>query len=231
MNAVKADPNIPLRTEKELEDIGAVLTENGYRLPAYEFATLEEFIKEIGGRPELTKAYQEFIQQLTSFEANENFGLPDPMEVNLKNHGFIMRPYQRSGIHWLNWLRANHLHGVLADDMGLGKTLKSLCALRLGYEQTKTQQHSLVIAPKSVLIQWEREIKRVYPEMRLYIYHGSNRTTDIFRSSLPFIIITTYDMVVRDLDEFSKIPFYYLILDEATGLKILMLNAHKRLKR
>ncbi len=171
---VKVDPNIPLRTEKELEDIGAVLTENGYRLPAYEFATLEEFIKEIGGRPELTKAYQEFIQQLTSFEANENFGLPDPMEVNLKNHGFIMRPYQRSGIHWLNWLRANHLHGVLADDMGLGKTLESLCALRLGYEQTKTQQHSLVIAPKSVLIQWEREIKRVYPEMRLYIYHGSN---------------------------------------------------------
>ncbi len=216
---IELDPKTIQKTEKGLEEMEAIPIEGGYRLPISEFASLEEFITAIGGRGELDKAYREFIDQLTGFEANINFRLPEGFEAYLDKKDRHPRPYQRAGIHWLNWLRSNQLHGVLADDMGLGKTLQSLCALRLGYEQTNNQQHSLIIAPKSVLHHWDEELHRCYPYIRSYIYHGPKRRKTVFRSSLPYILITTYDTVVKDIDELSKVPFFYLILDEATRIK------------
>ena len=207
------------KTDQAIEHLNAIPTETGYRLPVSEFATLEEFVDEIGGRVEMDKAYHEFLDQLIGFEANPNFQLSEKFESHLNKTNLTLRPYQRAGIHWLNWLRANYLHGLLADDMGLGKTLEALCALRLAYEQTNNQQHSLIIAPKSVVYHWERELKRCFPYMHSYIYQGSQRYRNIFQSSLPYIVITTYETASRDIDVLSKVPFYYLILDEATKIK------------
>ena len=216
---VAVDKKTVAQTEKELQEIDAVLTENGYRIPVTEFASLEDFIADIGGIAELDKAYREFIEQLTGFDYDEGFQLPEKLEIQLEQQDRSLRPYQRAGVHWLDWLRTNHLHGVLADDMGLGKTLQSLCMLRLAYEQTRNQQHSLIVAPKSVLHHWERELKRTYPYIRTMLYHGPRRRREVFRSSLPFVLISTYSTVSRDVDELSKVPFYFLILDEATRIK------------
>jgi SNF2 family DNA or RNA helicase len=235
---VELDENTIEKTEKKLKELEASLTKDGYRLPASEFASLEEFIETIGGKSILDAAYQEFINQLTGFQADQNFSLSDDFEKHLVQFGLKLRPYQRAGIHWLNWLRKNHLHGVLADDMGLGKTLQSLAVLRLEYDETKSKNHSLVIAPKSVLVHWEREIQRVFTFMRTYVYHGSGRRRDFFNSSNPYIFITTYETITRDSEFLATIPFNYLILDEATRIKnpdarrsqaIKALNAEHRL--
>jgi SNF2 family DNA or RNA helicase len=235
---VELDSATVEKTEKKLKELEASLTKDGYRLPASEFASLEEFIDAIGGESILDEAYKEFINQLTGFQADQNFQLPDDFEKHLIQNGIQLRPYQRAGIHWLNWLRKNQLHGVLADDMGLGKTLQSLAVLRLAYEETKSKNHSLVIAPKSVLVHWEREIQRVFSCMRTYVYHGTARKRQFFNSSYPYIFITTYDTVVRDSEFLATIPFNYLILDEATRIKnpdaqrsqaIKALNAEHRL--
>jgi SNF2 family DNA or RNA helicase len=226
------------KTEKQLEDLEASITKDGFRLPASEFASLEEFIDAIGGKSVLDEAYQEFIQQLSGFQANSNFRLSDKFEDHLVKFGLELRPYQRAGIHWLNWLRKNQLHGVLADDMGLGKTLQSLAVLRLDYDESKSTDHSLIIAPKSVLTHWEREIQRVFYYMPTYVYHGSRRSQKFFKSSKPYIFITSYETIVRDKDYLVTIPFNYLILDEATRIKnpdarrsqaIKALNAKHRL--
>lgn len=193
--------------------------ENAYRLPATKFSTLEEFIDDIGGYRKLSQAYEDFLSQLKGFETNQEFYLGERFENRLDISGFDLRPYQRGGIHWLDWLRSNHLHGVLADDMGLGKTLQSICAVRLGYKATESSRHSLVIAPKSVLYHWEREIQRCYPGRRTYVYHGPKRRESVLKSSLPHMIITTYATASRDIDILSEVPFYYLILDEATKIK------------
>ncbi|HAF61694.1 MAG TPA: hypothetical protein DCK95_05160 [Anaerolineaceae bacterium] len=235
---IKLDNNAIDQTEKKLRELEADITSEGFRLPASEFASLEEFIDKIGGKRVLSEAYQEFLNQLSGFQADEEFQLSEDLEQQLKTHGFNIRPYQRAGIHWLEWLRQNQLHGVLADDMGLGKTMQSLIALRLGYEDSKIKNHSLIIAPKSVLQHWENEINRIFYFFRVYIYHGSNRSRKIFRSSMPYIFITTYETVARDIDFLATIPFYYLILDEATRIKnpdtqrsqaIKSLNAKHRL--
>ncbi len=208
-------------TERHINDLNAEMIEGdlGYRIPATKFITLEDFIHEIGGSQELSKAYENFISQLKDFQYDDTYFLGDKFEKRLSDSGFSIRPYQRAGIHWLNWLRDNHLHGVLADDMGLGKTLQSLATLRLGYEASKSKNHSLIIAPKSVLHHWQRELQRCFPAQRSYIYHGANRRKSVLKSSIPFVIITTYSTASRDIELLSETPFYYLILDEATKIK------------
>jgi SNF2 family DNA or RNA helicase len=235
---VQFDPKGVDRIENQLKELDASLTESGYRLPVSEFASLDEFITDIGGRAALDHAYREFLDQLSGFQADPEFALSKGFEDHLARQNLHLRPYQRAGIHWLDWLRNNYLHGVLADDMGLGKTIQALAAMRVAYEETGSKQHCLVIAPKSVLFHWEREIQRIFSYMRTYIYHGTSRSQRYFQSTLPCIFITTYETVLKDQEILARIPFFYLILDEATRIKnpdahrtqaIKSLNASHRL--
>jgi len=216
---VKNDPYIQDKVEREIQKIGAEKSKDFYRLPIHEFVSLEEFIKDIGGNSKVSKAYQDLIDQLTNFTRNEDFQLPDNVEKYITKNGYNLRPYQRSGIHWLNWLRSNHLHGILADDMGLGKTLQALCVMRIAYDENRANQLSLIITPKSVLHHWDRELKRVFKNIRSCIYHGPNRKRSLLNTNQPIIFITTYETLRRDIEFFSRVPFLYLILDEATKIK------------
>jgi superfamily II DNA or RNA helicase len=207
------------KTASRLQELGAVSIEGGYRVPAAQFASLEEFIQDIGGKAELSASYRTFLDELTGFQADETFPLPDPMEQRLKGQDIELRPYQRAGIHWLRWLHQNHLHGVLADDMGLGKTIQAISALRLAYEESSSRQHSLVVAPKSVLMHWEREITRCYPQIHTYRYVGPGRRRDFLQRQVPIIFITTYATLANDVQHFAAIPLFFLILDEATRIK------------
>ncbi|GIK54362.1 MAG: hypothetical protein BroJett015_00250 [Chloroflexota bacterium] len=216
---MKNDQKIVQKTEKRLRDLEAELTLHGYRSPISQFATLEDFIESIGGKAELSAAYQAFLDQLTSFKADENFRLSPAAERQLKKAHIALRPYQRAGIHWLDWLFNNHLHGLLADDMGLGKTLQSISLLHRAYEQTNSRQHSLILTPKSVIHHWKRELERFFPDIRTYEYHGPSRRKDYLQASTPITFISTYETVTNDLDTLKTVPFFYIILDEATRIK------------
>src|SRR5262249_11499012 len=74
-----------------------------------------------------------------------------------------LRPYQRQGVDWLAFLRDAGLGAVLADDMGLGKTLQALVAAK---------GRTLVVSPRSVVFNWESEIARFRPDLRVAVYHG-----------------------------------------------------------
>lgn len=237
---IMVDDKTVADVDRKMQDLQWELTDEGYRLPVAQFASLEEFIQHIGGTAELSAAYQAFQEQLTGFVADPNFRLEDSIEGALTSQGINLRPYQRSGIHWLTWLQEHYLHGLLADDMGLGKTIQSICAMTNGYLATGSDQHSLVVAPRSVLLHWQREIERVYPEARICIYHGARRYRlhRLFESDKPIIFISTYETVSNDTDVLAGVPFFYLILDEATFIKnpqakrtgnIKMLNAAHRI--
>jgi hypothetical protein len=216
---VKNDQKTVQKTEKRLQELEADLTTKGYRAPISQFASLEDFIQNIGGKAELSAAYQAFLSQLTGFQANENFRLSAAAEQQLQKAGITLYPYQRAGIHWLDWLFNNHLHGLLADDMGLGKTLQSISLLHRAYEQTNSRQHSLILAPKSVIHHWKRELDRFFPNIRTYEYHGASRRKDYLNAVEPIIFISTYETITNDLEILKTIPFFYIILDEATRIK------------
>ncbi|WP_423223649.1 DEAD/DEAH box helicase [Candidatus Amarolinea aalborgensis] len=216
---VKMSTKEAREVQKQCEQLGALPTPEGYRLPVHAFASLEEFIKEAGGNVVISTAFQEFLNQLMDFRPDDAFVLSSAGENDLQRSGVTLRHYQRGGIQWLDWLSKNGLHGVLADDMGLGKTLQTIATMRLAYERTLSQQHSLVITPKSVLYHWEREIYRCFPAMPTHVYHGPGRRRDLLFSAKPITFITTYATVANDVETFTKIPLFYLVLDEATHIK------------
>jgi len=130
----------------------------------------------------------------------------------------VLRGYQTDGLSWLWFLYQMKLSGVLADDMGLGKTVQSL-ALLLKVKQEEGTKPSLVVAPTSVLANWEREIERFAPSLSCIIWHGQDRKEQ--RSSLEAadVVLTSYALIRRDLEELRKIPFRFVILDEAQNIK------------
>jgi ERCC4-related helicase len=147
-----------------------------------------------------------------------------------------LRDYQLFGLSWLHFLRSCQFNGVLADDMGLGKTVQTLALLQAEKESGRLTKASLIIAPTSLVGNWQAEAKRFTPELRVLVYHGIERHQDRFEDY--DLIISTYGLIQRDKEKFIETPFYYLILDEAQFIKnartkttqiIQQLNATHRL--
>ncbi|WP_454780585.1 DEAD/DEAH box helicase [Legionella sp. WA2022007384] len=128
-----------------------------------------------------------------------------------------LRDYQRDGLNWLQFLRTSHFSGILADDMGLGKTVQTLSHLQYEKEQGRIKAATLIVAPTSLVGNWQAEAKRFTPELKVLIYHGSDRHQDNFDDY--DIVVSTYGLIHRDKDKFIAYPFYYLILDEAQFIK------------
>lgn len=136
-------------------------------------------------------------------------GTEDLPEVAIPS-GFVgdLRPYQVAGFRWLTFLRQMDIHGILADDMGLGKTIQGLVALAHAGGQ------SLVVAPTSVLRNWQREAHRFVPDLSINVYHGADRKLD--GSDLT---LTSYALLRLDLDLLRSREWTYVVLDEAQAIK------------
>ena len=146
----------------------------------------------------------------------------------------VLRPYQKHGVAWMNFLRTNGFGGILADEMGLGKTLQALAFLRNGVMEcgsvgktggsvTPTHPHSntpsLVICPTSLVFNWMAEAKKFTPELEVLALHGPERHklfSEIPRSDL---IVTSYALIRRDFDQYKQFEFDTVVLDEAQHIK------------
>lgn len=128
-----------------------------------------------------------------------------------------LRDYQLYGVRWLQFLRMSQFNGVLADDMGLGKTVQTLAHLQYEKEQGRLTHAALIIAPTSLVGNWYAEAQRFTPQLKVLIYHGSDRHQDTFDNY--DLIISTYGLIHRDKEKFTDYLFYYLILDEAQFIK------------
>lgn len=133
-----------------------------------------------------------------------------------------LRPYQCEGLGWLSFLEDLHLGGCLADDMGLGKTVQILALLQRRRTQGKKRQGprpSLIVAPRSVVHNWLQEAERFAPRLEAFTYIGPDRGEILMGASELDLIITTYGLVLRDIDELKKEEFAYIVLDEAQAIK------------
>ena len=126
-----------------------------------------------------------------------------------------LRPYQKYGYKWLRYLHKHKLGGCLADDMGLGKTLQAIALLASVAASSK--KPSLVIMPKTLLFNWDREISTFYPDLSVYTWYGRQRDMD--EAANFHVILTTYGMVRSSIELFKEQPFYYIILDESHNIK------------
>jgi Superfamily II DNA/RNA helicases, SNF2 family len=136
----------------------------------------------------------------------EHVALPEQVKVPLRH-------YQRDGLDWLVWLERNELGGILADDMGLGKTAMLLALVAHDHEGP-----TLVVAPTSVVGNWEREAARFTPDLRVTVHHGGGRGDPKGTAANADIILTSYGVMRRDT-RLSEIAWHRVILDEAQAIK------------
>ncbi len=144
-----------------------------------------------------------------------------------------LRDYQKYGYKWLKYLTDNNLGACLADDMGLGKTLQAIALLTNLHEEKKKK--SMVIMPKSLIYNWENEIKRFSPKLKVGVYYGINRDFSLLKKV--DIILTTYGTIRNDIENLLEQKFDLLVLDESQNIKninsqttkaVLLLDAKKR---
>jgi len=149
-----------------------------------------------------------------------------------------LRPYQRAGVNWLQRLSQLSLGGVLADDMGLGKTLQVITHQLLEKESGRAQSPSLIVVPTSLLFNWEREVEKFAPGLRVLRLHGPQRHRDHARLAQYDLVLTTYSLLVRDIAALQAQAWHLLVLDEAQAVKnpraqaaraVRTLSAHQRL--
>ena len=158
-------------------------------------------------------------------------GLPDEaLSDGLVSDAFTatLRPYQRRGLGWLQFLHRLGLGGCLADDMGLGKTPTTLAHL------VDLPGPHLVICPLSVVRNWQNESARFTPLLRVMVLHGPARPKgDALRAQVASadIVVSTYQVLARDIDELAQIVWGTVVLDEAQAVKNHTTHAAKAARR
>lgn len=138
--------------------------------------------------------------------------------------GGKLRDYQIYGLNWLISLHENKLSGILADEMGLGKTLQTIAFLGYLRYMKNIDGPFLVIAPKSTLDNWQREFFKWTPEVKTVVLQGSRdyRETvlqDIILSCKFNVLITSYEMVMKEKKILKKFAWQYIVIDEAQRIK------------
>lgn len=143
----------------------------------------------------------------------------------------VMRPYQKDGFKWLRTLEEWGFGGILADDMGLGKTLQAIAVL-LSSKQEGKEGTSLIIAPASLVFNWQEEFSRFAPELRVNVVAGtqSDRRDIIENWKDVDVLITSYDLLKRDIGYYDGKIFLYEIIDEAQYIKNHSTAAAKAVK-
>jgi superfamily II DNA or RNA helicase len=133
-----------------------------------------------------------------------------------------LRPYQREGLGWLQFLESFRLGGCLADDMGLGKTIQLLALLqnrKLARGPDDEHRPSLVVVPKSLIFNWHQECNRFTPQLKVIDYTGLHRAKLAKRFGKADVILTTYGTLRRDIVQLREVAFDFVVLDEAQTIK------------
>lgn len=213
-----------LSTAAELLDglqIDAKEASGSFSVPMYRSSYIDSVLKQEGSRAEIVRStdFKALIRGLRNY--------PDSDFVVPAQLGTRLRPYQKDGFRWLSTLGMWGFGGILADDMGLGKTVQVLAFL-LGLQERKQTDgdeekalRALIVCPASLVYNWSREAARFAPSLPVSVVAGMGtaRKKDIAEAAGKGVVITSYDLLKRDIDEYKELSFDCCIIDEAQYIK------------
>ncbi len=221
------------RQLRELLHLARWTQEDRLRLSRTQAAILEESVRSLSQEAsaevdvdfsgDQVKQLWARLRQLGTSEALPQVPPPQGLKTAL-------RPYQMEGYRWLHGLYRLGLGGVLADDMGLGKTVQTLAFLLSLREQGLARGPDLVVVPRSLLFNWQREIETFTPDLRSLVYTGPQRP-DTEALQAYDVVLTTYGIVLREADRLARVPFHVLVLDEAQAIKNPLTKTARAVRR
>lgn len=199
-------------------------------VPKYRAMYLDSFLKN-GGQltVEKDRSFKSIVRNMKTIE-DSDYEAP----LSLKP---VMRSYQKNGFLWLKTLRENGFGGILADDMGLGKTLQVISLLLMEQHEWKSGvkecRRSIIVCPASLVYNWKKEIERFAPELDAVIITGNIAEREaLIRATKPGqILITSYDLLKRDVECYKDMVFAIQAIDEAQYIKNAGTQAAKGVKQ
>jgi superfamily II DNA or RNA helicase len=183
-----------------------------FRLPYLDAARLAELEASAQMRWMGGERLREIGAKLHRFSGIDAVAAPAGLQAQL-------RDYQRAGLSWMQFLRAYGFGGILADDMGLGKTIQTLAHILVEKEAGRLDCPALVVAPTSLMANWQSEAARFAPGLRVLLLHGKDRAAQFDGIAAADLVLTTYALLPRDEETLRGQRFHLLILDESQYIK------------
>lgn len=190
--------------------MGEVNKEGKLELSKLHFSLLDQLFDDID-ELEVQKEIHQKKQKLLNF--NEIKAVKVPKEIKA-----TLRPYQKKGYQWLQFIDEFNWGGILADDMGLGKTIQILTLLTAKQNKKKNLK-VLAVLPTTLIFNWENEIQKFCPHITYHIHRGGNRAYGEEQLPKANIYLTSYGLMVNDIEWLKDIKFDYVILDESQAIK------------
>lgn len=241
-------PRTQQRANSDLDDMGASDEHGNLKVTNFEeldFDAEDESELRKAAMANAASALQDAQDKARNFNGDDPMSAFDSSDMNFQNPTMAgdvqvtqpkmlqaqLKEYQLKGLNWLVNLYEQGINGILADEMGLGKTIQSISVMGYLAEQHNVWGPFLVIAPASTLHNWQQEITRFVPAIKVLPYWGSAKDRKVLRKfwdrkhvtysrdSEFHVLVTSYQLVVQDAQYFQKIRWQYMILDEAQAIK------------
>ena len=181
------------------------------RTPHINYQMIEELYEDELRDPSAKVQLNLFRSKLDAFQSIEAIPIPEGLDAEL-------RGYQHDGLNWLNFLDDFNFGACLADDMGLGKTIQ-IIAFILSQRKKVQQNTNLIVVPASLIFNWQQELSKFAPSIKLKTAYGTDRVTGVQDFNQYEVILTSYGTLLTDVRFLKEYRFNYIILDESQTIK------------
>ena len=152
-----------------------------------------------------------YKSKLNTFSEIADVKIPEGLNAEL-------RPYQKQGLNWLNFLDDFNFGACLADDMGLGKTIQVISFI-LSQRKKSSHNTNLIVVPASLIFNWQKEVEKFAPSIKIHTLYGTDRAKTATKFEQYEIILTSYGTLLTDIRFLKDYRFNYIFLDESQTIK------------
>lgn len=190
---------------------GEIADDETLQIARSNFTVIEQLFDEAMLDEQVKIEISIYHQRLTDFTAIKPIETPAGFVGNL-------RPYQLQGLSWLNFLDDFNFGGCLADDMGLGKTVQVIAFILLQRDK-RPHNTNLVVVPTSLIFNWQQEMEKFAPSIRVRTIYGADRIKNIHDFDSYEVVLTSYGTLLADIVFLKDYVFNYIFLDESQQIK------------
>ncbi|WP_284461107.1 DEAD/DEAH box helicase, partial [Chryseobacterium sp.] len=187
------------------------IDEDLLKIPKISFTEVSSLFEKEVISDEVKEEITSYSSRLYSGESIPEIPVPSTLHAEL-------RDYQHEGLNWLNFLDGFNFGGCLADDMGLGKTVQ-IIAFILSQREKRGHTTNLIVVPTSLLFNWQEEISKFAPSIKVWLHYGAERQKSTTHMSDYEVILTSYGMLLSDIKFLKAFQFNYVFLDESQTIK------------
>ncbi|MEJ7559465.1 MAG: SNF2-related protein [Pedobacter sp.] len=181
------------------------------KIPKINYNAVEELYEDEMLNQETKDQLVIYRKALGDFDHVQQVKVPEDLKAEL-------RPYQQDGLNWLNFLDDFNFGACLADDMGLGKTIQVI-AFILSQKEKIGNNTNLIVVPASLITNWQQEVSKFAPSLRLLTVYGSDRVKIVDEFPAHDIVLTSYGTLLSDIKFLKEYRFNYIFLDESQTIK------------